>query len=62
MTTAIEGTELTRVGPETVMGQLMRQYWIPAVLSSELARDGAPLRLMLLGERSRFATVRAGSA
>jgi phthalate 4,5-dioxygenase len=40
MTTAIEGTELTRVGPETVMGQLMRQYWIPAVLSSELARDG----------------------
>jgi phthalate 4,5-dioxygenase oxygenase subunit len=51
MTTAIEGTELTRVGPETVMGQLMRQYWIPAVLSSELARDGAPLRLMLLGEK-----------
>jgi phenylpropionate dioxygenase-like ring-hydroxylating dioxygenase large terminal subunit len=33
------------------MGQLMRQYWIPAVLSSELARDGAPIRLMLLGEK-----------
>jgi phthalate 4,5-dioxygenase oxygenase subunit len=29
----------------------MRQYWIPAIKSSELARDGAPMRLMLLGER-----------
>jgi phthalate 4,5-dioxygenase len=51
MTTALEGTELTRVGPGTIMGQLMREYWIPAVLSSELARDGAPIRLMLLGEK-----------
>jgi phenylpropionate dioxygenase-like ring-hydroxylating dioxygenase large terminal subunit len=51
MTTAIEGMELTRVGPGTVMGELMRQYWIPAGLSSELARDGSPLRLMLLGEK-----------
>jgi phthalate 4,5-dioxygenase len=51
MTTAIEGMELTRVGPGTVMGELMRQYWIPAGHSSELARDGAPLRLMLLGEK-----------
>jgi phenylpropionate dioxygenase-like ring-hydroxylating dioxygenase large terminal subunit len=33
------------------MGQLMREYWIPALISSELARDGAPLRLMLLGEK-----------
>ena len=30
---------LTRVGPGTPMGELMRQYWIPAVMSSEL--DGA---------------------
>jgi phenylpropionate dioxygenase-like ring-hydroxylating dioxygenase large terminal subunit len=51
MTTAVEGTELTRVGPATTMGELMRQYWIPSCLSSELARDGAPLRLMLLGEK-----------
>ena len=51
MTTASESVELTRVGPGTVMGQLMRQYWIPALLSSEIARDGAPLRLMLLGEK-----------
>jgi phenylpropionate dioxygenase-like ring-hydroxylating dioxygenase large terminal subunit len=51
MTTASEGMQLTCVGPGTVMGELMRQYWIPAGLSSELARDGAPLRLKLLGEK-----------
>ena len=42
---------LCRVGPDTPMGDLMRQYWVPAALSSELpARDGAPLRVRLLGE------------
>ena len=51
MTSAAEGRELTQVGPGTVMGELMRQYWIPAVQSSELERDGAPIRLMLLGEK-----------
>jgi phthalate 4,5-dioxygenase len=51
MTTAKEGEELTRVGPGTPMGELMRCYWIPAGMSSELERDGAPLRLMLLGEK-----------
>jgi phenylpropionate dioxygenase-like ring-hydroxylating dioxygenase large terminal subunit len=42
---------LTRVGPGTPMGTLMREYWIPAALSSELVTDGAPMRLMLLGEK-----------
>jgi phthalate 4,5-dioxygenase len=51
MTTTIEGAELTRIGPGTVMGDLMRQYWLPVALSSELQRDGAPIRLMLLGEK-----------
>ncbi|HWL21882.1 MAG TPA: Rieske 2Fe-2S domain-containing protein [Bradyrhizobium sp.] len=51
MTTAKEAGDLTRVGPGSVMGELMRCYWIPALMSSELARDGAPLRLMLLGEK-----------
>lgn len=58
MTTAIDGRELTRIGCETAMGQLMRQYWIPAVLSSELARDGAPIRLMLLGEKLIASAIR----
>ena len=43
--------DLLRVGAGTPMGEMMRQYWIPAIMSSELERDGAPMRLMLLGER-----------
>jgi len=27
----------------------MREYWIPALMSSELARGGAPLRLAATG-------------
>jgi phthalate 4,5-dioxygenase oxygenase subunit len=47
-----EDTELLcRVGPGTPMGALIRQYWIPALLSSELPeRDGVPVRVRLLGE------------
>ena len=42
---------LSRIGPGMPMGDLMRQYWQPAVLSSELPeRDGPPLRVRLLGE------------
>ena len=42
---------LCRVGRGTPMGELMRQYWMPAALSSELPeRNGAPLRVRLLGE------------
>src|SRR4051794_41508093 len=42
---------LTRTGPGTPMGDLMRQYWIPALLSEELAeKDGPPQRVRLLGE------------
>lgn len=51
MTNAIESEELTRVGPGTPMGELMRQYWIPAAMSSEVPLKGEPLRLMLLGEK-----------
>lgn len=51
MTTASENEFLSRIGPGTPMGALLRQYWVPACLSSELVADGDPLRLMLLGER-----------
>ena len=51
MTEAIDNYDLTRVGPGTVMGEFMRQYWIPAAMSSEVEPDGAPLRLKLLGEK-----------
>ena len=42
---------LCRVGPGTPMGDLFRQYWLPAIRSDELpGPDCPPLRLMLLGE------------
>jgi phthalate 4,5-dioxygenase oxygenase subunit len=51
MTTAAENELLTRVGPGTPMGRFMREHWVPACMSSEIEADGAPLRLMLLGEQ-----------
>src|SRR5215475_4154871 len=42
---------LCRVGRGTPTGDLLRQYWIPALTTSELPeRDGAPVRVRLLGE------------
>ena len=42
---------LCRVGPGTHMGDLMRQYWMPAVRSDELpSPDCPPVRIRLLGE------------
>jgi phthalate 4,5-dioxygenase len=46
-----DSDDLVRVGPGTTMGKMMRQYWLPAAMSSELKRDGEPLRLLLLGEQ-----------
>jgi phthalate 4,5-dioxygenase oxygenase subunit len=51
MASAKESEILTRVGAGTPMGELMRQYWLPAAMSSELKADGEPMRLMLLGEQ-----------
>jgi phthalate 4,5-dioxygenase oxygenase subunit len=43
---------LTRVVGDVPMGQMIRRYWIPACLSSEVAEpDGAPVRTKLLGEQ-----------
>jgi phenylpropionate dioxygenase-like ring-hydroxylating dioxygenase large terminal subunit len=41
---------LCRVGPGTPMGNLLRQYWMPAFVSSELPVDGWPRKIRLLGE------------
>lgn len=41
---------LTRVGPGTPMGEMMREYWFPVVRSAKLEADGAPERVRLLGE------------
>ena len=42
---------MTRVGAGTPMGELMRQYWLPALASDELKPDGEPVRIVLLGEK-----------
>src|SRR5689334_14160101 len=45
-----ENERLTRVGPGTPCGELFRRYWMPAALSEELPKGGAPLPIRLLGE------------
>ncbi|HEV7907179.1 MAG TPA: Rieske 2Fe-2S domain-containing protein [Pseudonocardiaceae bacterium] len=43
---------LVRTGPGTEMGNLLRRYWIPALLAEELPEpDCAPVRVQLMGER-----------
>jgi phthalate 4,5-dioxygenase oxygenase subunit len=43
---------LVRTGPGTAMGNLMRRYWVPVLLSSEIPEpDCPPVRAKILGER-----------
>ena len=43
---------LTQTGGSTPMGSMFRQYWIPALLASELPKDDCPpVRVKLLSER-----------
>src|SRR5215831_14491709 len=52
MTTREQNSFLTQAGLGTPMGNLVRRYWIPALLSSEIAEpDCPPVRVKLLGER-----------
>ena len=42
---------LCRSGRGTLMGDLLRQYWLPAIPSRELPEaDGPPKKVRLLGE------------
>src|SRR5246500_3552602 len=46
-----ENELLTRVSAGTPMGELMRRYWLPALLSEEIPiPDCPPVRVRLLGE------------
>jgi nitrite reductase/ring-hydroxylating ferredoxin subunit len=46
-----DNQDLCRVGQGTPMGALMRRYWLPAALGSDLPmRDGDPLAVRLLGQ------------
>ena len=52
MLTKEQNELVTRTAAGTPMGDLFRRYWLPALLSEELAEnDGPPVRLQLLGER-----------
>ena len=51
MLSARENDLLTLTGPGTPMGDLLRRYWIPVVLSTEVAAGGRVKRVQLLGER-----------
>jgi phthalate 4,5-dioxygenase oxygenase subunit len=47
-----ENELLCQVRPGTAMGELLREYWLPFLLSSELpAPDCDPVRVLLLSER-----------
>src|SRR6266700_3710316 len=51
MLSAEENELLTRTGPGTPMGRLMRRYWVPVLYSSQLSEpDCPPLRVKVLHE------------
>jgi 5,5'-dehydrodivanillate O-demethylase len=47
--TAEENTQLTRVGPGTPMGNLLRRYWHPIAAETQM-RDRWTMRVRILGE------------
>jgi phthalate 4,5-dioxygenase len=58
MLTAAENARLTAVAPGSPMHALWRRYWIPAIRTERLVKDGAPEPVRLLGED--YVAFRAG--
>jgi phthalate 4,5-dioxygenase oxygenase subunit len=50
MLTREENELMCRIAPGTPMGQMLREYWAPALRSQALEADGAPVRVRMLGE------------
>src|SRR5579871_706734 len=50
MLTVEQNELLTRVGPGTPCGDLLRRYWQPVALAEEIAPGGPPVPLEILGE------------
>ena len=50
MLTAEQNELVTRTGPETAAGDLLRRYWQPAALVDELAGERPAVAVRLLGE------------
>ena len=51
MATKSMNETLTRVGKGTPMGDLLREYWMPAMRSERVVAGGEPVAVELLGER-----------
>jgi nitrite reductase/ring-hydroxylating ferredoxin subunit len=52
MLTQEQNEQLTRTDRGTLMGDLFRRYWIPAIHAWEIAeRDGPPVRVEIMGEK-----------
>ena len=45
-----ENERLTRVGPATPAGEMLRRYWWPIAFSQDAKPKGAPVKIKLLGE------------
>src|SRR5712692_2911188 len=51
MLSKAENELVTRTGAGTTMGDFMRRYWLPALLSEEIpAPDSPPVQVRLMGE------------
>ena len=50
MLTAEENQLLTRTGPGTPCGELLRRYWQPVALSEQLPPGGPPLPIQIMSE------------
>ena len=50
MLTREENETLTRVGPGTPMGELLRRYWHPVAVAKELSDDNPTKFVRILGE------------
>ena len=49
---ATTSDRMTRTGPGTAMGNLMRRYWVPILGTAEIAEpDGPQVRVQILGEK-----------
>jgi phenylpropionate dioxygenase-like ring-hydroxylating dioxygenase large terminal subunit len=50
MLTREQNELLTRIGPGTPMGSMLREYWLPACRAAKLEPEGAPERVRIVGE------------
>ncbi|MGA2392048.1 MAG: Rieske 2Fe-2S domain-containing protein [Candidatus Lustribacter sp.] len=58
MLTKEDNELITRVGPDTQGGALLRRFWYPVLKAEALEPDGAPKKVRLLGEN--FVAFRSG--